>query len=206
MGTTVEFFFDCGSPYSYLASTQIEALAVRTSAQVVWRPFLLGAVFKATGSGQPEAVTNMYKARYLFKDLQDWSKYYGLPSLVLPENFPVDSLKADRLALVAHEAGQLVSWTHTVFRAAFVDGRDVSDPNVLSDLLRQLELDPQPAFARMLSPEIKDRLRKNTEEAVSRGAFGAPTFFVGSEMFFGNDRMGFLEAALIEAAKRSGEG
>lgn len=202
----VEFFFDCGSPYSYLASTQIEALAERTSAQIVWRPFLLGGVFKATGSGQPEAVTNMYKARYLFKDLQDWAKYYGLPALVLPDNFPVDSLKADRLALVAQEAGQLVRWTHTVFRAAFIEGRDVSDPNVLSDLLRQLELDPQPAFARMLSPEIKDRLRKNTEEAVSRGAFGAPTFFVGNEMFFGNDRMGFLEAALIEAAKGRGEG
>lgn len=206
MGTTVEFFFDCGSPYSYLASTQIEALAQRTTARLVWRPFLVGGVFKATGTGQPEALTNMYKARYLFKDLQDWSKYYGLPPLVLPDNFPVDALKADRLALVADDLGKGPAWVHTVFRASFVKGRDVSDPNVLSDLLRQLDIDPQPAFARMLSPEIKDRLRKNTEEAVSRGAFGAPTFFVGSEMFFGNDRMGFLEATLTEAAKVAAQG
>ncbi len=199
MGTTVEFFFDCGSPYSYLASTQIDAVAERTNAQVRWRPFLLGGVFKASGSTQPEALSNMYKARYLFKDLQDWSRYYGLPRLVLPDNFPVDSLKADRLALVAEELGKLAPYTHTVFRAAFVDGRDVSDPNVLSDLLRRVDIDPQPAFARMLSPDIKERLRKNTDEAVVRGAFGAPTFFVGTEMFFGNDRLGFVEAVLAAA-------
>ncbi len=194
----LEFFFDYGSPYSYLASTQVEALAQRTGAQLRWRPFLLGGVFKATGGEPP--VSNMYKARYLYKDLQDWARVYGLPQVVLPDGFPVNSLSADRLGFVAEEVGLLPAWSHVVFRAAFVEGRDISRPEVLRELAASAGLDPQAAFARMLSPEVKDRLRLNTEEAVRRGAFGAPTFFVGEQMFFGNDRLGFVEAALQRAA------
>lgn len=190
----LEFFFDYGSPYSYLASTQVEALVTRTNATLRWRPFLLGAVFAATGGESP--VGNMYKARYLFKDLQDWAAHYDLSPVVLPDGFPVNSLSADRLGLVAEEKGLLPAFTHLVFRAAFVEGRDISRPEVLRELATAAGLDPQAAFARMLSTEIKDRLRLNTEEAVQRGAFGSPTFFVGETMFFGNDRLQFVEAAL----------
>ncbi len=162
-----------------------------------WRPLLLGGVFKATGNEPP--ATNMYKARYLFGDLQAWARHYGLPKVALPRNFPTDSLKADRLALVADEAGKLAQWTHAAFARAFVLGDDLSDPQVLTDLLRQVGLDPQASFARMLSPEIKELLRRNTEEAVDRGVFGVPAFFVKGQMFFGNDRLHFVEAALKEA-------
>lgn len=197
---TLEFFFDYGSPYSYLAATQVEAVAARASAEVMWKPFLLGAVLKATGSGQSEAASHMYKARYFYKDLQDWTRFYGLPPLVLPPQFPVESLKANRLGLVAQQKGKLSAYTRTVYDAAFVRGIDISQPQVLTELVAQVGLDPQEAFARMLSQEIKDRLRKNTDDAVERGAFGAPTFFVGDEMFFGNDRLFFVEQALQKAA------
>jgi 2-hydroxychromene-2-carboxylate isomerase len=193
-GKTLEFFFDLGSPYSYLASTRVEALAQRAGATLRWRPFLVGAVFKTTGNVAP--AFNLFKARYLLKDLGDWTRSYKLPDLVLPANFPVDTLKANRLALVAQEQGRLPQWTCAVFEAAFVRGQDISAPGVLAELLRGLDIDPQQAFARMLSQQIKDALRQNTDEAVSRGAFGAPTFFVGEDMYFGNDRLDFVEAAL----------
>jgi 2-hydroxychromene-2-carboxylate isomerase len=195
MQRTLEFFFDCASPYSYLASTRIEGIAQRTGAQLVWRPFLLGAVFKATGNGG--MTDNLYRARYFLKDLGDWCRAYRLPPFKLPPSFPMDALKADRLALVAHEQGKLPAFVHAVFRAGFALGRDTSSPQVLSDVLRAVELDPQAAFARMLSPEIKSQLRKNTDEAIDRGAFGAPACFVGEDMYFGNDRLAFVEAALV---------
>ena len=192
----LEFFYDFGSPYSYLASTQVEALVARTGATHSWRPMLLGGVFKATGNETP--ASNMYKARYLFGDLQSWARHYDLPKVVLPRSFPTDSLKADRLALVAEEQGKLVQWTHGAFARAFVLGDDLADAEVLTDLLRQVGMDPQASFARMLSPEIKERLRRTTEEAVDRGVFGAPTFFVNGQMFFGNDRLHFVERALAQ--------
>ncbi len=194
MARTLEFFFDYGSPYSWLACRQVEALARRTSAELRWRPFLLGAVFKATGNQTP--AQNTYKARYLLKDLGDWTRTLGLPAFMPPASFPTDSLKANRLGLVADELGKLPAYSHAVYRTSFNEGRDISQPQVLADLLRGIGIDPQAAFARMLSQEIKDRLRKNTEEAVERGAFGAPTFFIGDDMYFGNDRLPFVEAAL----------
>jgi 2-hydroxychromene-2-carboxylate isomerase len=190
----LEFFFDLGSPYSYLASTQVEALVARASATLKWRPFLLGGVFSATGNEPP--TTNMYKARYLFKDLQDWANHYRLPPVAIPEDFPGNSLKANRLALVADEQGKLPGFVNAAYRAAFVDGQSLSDAQVLTEVCRGAALDVQASFARMLSQEVKDRLRRNTEEAVGKGAYGAPTFFIGDEMFFGNDRLLFVEAAL----------
>jgi 2-hydroxychromene-2-carboxylate isomerase len=194
MARTLEFFFDYASPYSYLATEQVEAVAKRTGAEIRWRPFLLGAVFKATGNVPP--VTNAHKAMYLGKDLADWARYLGLPEFQLPSAFPVNSLKANRLGLVAAEHGSIVPFTRAAFRAAFVEGKDVGDPSVLAELARGVGLDPEKALAQAESQEIKDALRRNTEEAVSRGAFGAPTFFVGDQMFFGNDRLMFVERAL----------
>jgi 2-hydroxychromene-2-carboxylate isomerase len=198
----LEFFFDYGSPYSYLASTQVEALAQRTGATLRWRPFLLGAVFKATGNAPPAG--NLYKARYLYKDLQDWAKHYGLPPLVIPEGFPNDSLKADRLGLLAEEQGRLVAFTHAVYRLAFVEGRDIGSEQVLGEALAAAGMDPAASFARASSQELKDRLRQNTEEAIERGAYGSPVFFVGDELFFGNDRLHFVEAALKASGKLQG--
>jgi 2-hydroxychromene-2-carboxylate isomerase len=197
MAKTLEFFFDYASPYSYLASEQLAAVVKRTGAELRWRPFLLGAVFKATGNVPP--ITNPSKGMYLAKDLEDWTRYLGLPSLRFPDSFPINSLKANRLGLVAAEHGSIAPFSHAAFRASFVEGKDVNDPQVLAELARSVGLEPEKALARMDNQEIKDALRRNTDEAVARGAFGAPTFFVGERMFFGNDRLMFVERALSEA-------
>jgi 2-hydroxychromene-2-carboxylate isomerase len=197
MAKILEFFFDYSSPYSYLACQQVEAVAQRTGAELRWRPFLLGAVFKATGNVPPISTAN--KASWLLRDVQEWTSYLGLPPFRMPENFPINSLKANRLGLVAAEQGRIVPFSHAAFRAAFAEGKDLSDPQVLAGLARLAELDPEQALAKSETQEIKDALRRNTDEALSRGAFGAPTFFVGDELFFGNDRLMFVERALSRA-------
>jgi 2-hydroxychromene-2-carboxylate isomerase len=197
MAKTLEFFFDYASPYSYFASAQVEAVAQRTGAEIRWRPFLLGAVFKATGHLPPISTAN--KAAWLLRDVQAWASHLGLPPFRMPENFPINSLKANRLALVAAEQGRVVPFSHVAFRAAFADGKDLADPQVLAELARGAELNPEQALAKSETQEIKDGLRRNTDEALERGAFGAPTFFVGEELFFGNDRLMFVEHALSRA-------
>ncbi|WP_224361810.1 2-hydroxychromene-2-carboxylate isomerase [Hyalangium versicolor] len=194
MAKTLEFFFDYASVYSYLASTQVEEVAKRTGAELRWRVFLLGAVFKAAGNVSPVTVAS--KATYLVKDLQDWTSYLGLPPFQMPSNFPFNSLKVNRLGLVAAEEGKIAAFSHAVYRAAFADGRDLNDPAVIAEVLHSVGLDAEKAQARAETQDIKDALRRNTEEAIARGAFGAPLFFVGEEMFFGNDRLMFVERAL----------
>jgi 2-hydroxychromene-2-carboxylate isomerase len=197
MAKTLEFFFDYASPYSYFACEQVEAVAQRTGAELRWRPFLLGAVFKATGNVPPVSTAN--KAAWLLRDVQDWASYLGLPPFRMPESFPINSLKANRLGLVAAEHGRIAPFSHAAFRAAFAEGRDLADPQVLAELARAAEVDPAQALAKAETQEIKDALRRNTDEALARGAFGAPTFLVGDELFFGNDRLMFVERALSRA-------
>lgn len=195
MQKTLEFFFDYTSPYSYLASTQVEAVCARAGAKLSWRPFLLGAVFKSAGNASPSVVP--LKARHMLKDLHDWTRHYGLPDIALPPAFPMNSMKPDRLGLVADEQGKIAAFTHAVYRAVFVLGRDASEDEVLGALLAEVGLDPMAAFARAASPEIKEKLRANTDDASRRGAFGAPTFFVDeTDMYVGNDRLAFVERAL----------
>jgi 2-hydroxychromene-2-carboxylate isomerase len=197
MAKVLEFFFDYASPYSYLASTRVEAVARRTGAELQWHPFLLGAVFKESGNTSP--ASNMCKARYMLKDLLDWTRHYDLPDFVLPEGFPSSSLKAARLGLVADEQGRLVAFTHALYREVFVEGKDLSDLTILTGVLQRIGLGAEESLRRSESPEIKDRLRRNTDGALARGAFGAPTFFIGDDMYFGNDRLPFVETALKAA-------
>jgi 2-hydroxychromene-2-carboxylate isomerase len=194
MPKTLEFFFDLVSPYSYLASTQLDALAERTGARVLWRPFLLGAVFKATENVSPATIPA--KGLYLLKDFGDWSRHYGLPALQLPEIFPFNSLLLQRLALVADEQGRLPVFGHRMYRAIYQENRDVTSAEEVTALLAEEGMDAKAYLARAEAAEIKDRLKANVEEAVRRGAFGAPTFFIGEEMFVGNDRLMFVEKAL----------
>jgi 2-hydroxychromene-2-carboxylate isomerase len=194
MAKTLEFFFDFASPYSYLASTQVERICERTGARLEWKPVLLGAIFKATGNVSP--LTNPVKAMYLMKDVLDWSKHYGIPPLVLPEVFPIPSLKADRLALVALEQGRLPALVRAVYAAAFQKGLDISQQAVLAEALKAAEMDVASSLAKTETQPLKDALRANTDDALGRGAFGLPLFFVGDEMFVGNDRLLFVEAAL----------
>jgi 2-hydroxychromene-2-carboxylate isomerase len=192
----VEFFFDIGSPYSYLAATQLKALGERTRARVRWRPFLLGGVFKAAGNTMPAQVPA--KASYMLRDLDRWAESYGVP-FRMPSQFPVNTLTCQR-ALVA--AGRLAGeevispFALGLYHAYWVADRDVSDPQVIRDVAQSVGLDGDAVVAATTDAAVKDALRAATEEAVARGAFGAPTFFVGEELFWGNDRLLHVEGLL----------
>jgi 2-hydroxychromene-2-carboxylate isomerase len=188
---TLEFFYDFVSPYSYLASTRVEALAARTGATLRWRPFLLGGVFKATGNHAPLDVPA--KGRHMWLDLERWARRLGV-GLQRPEPFPFASILALRTALAAEAAGSLVPYTHAVYRAAWVDGRDVASPEVLAAVASEAGLDGAALVA--AAPGYKEALMKQTQAAVDRGAFGAPACFVGEALFIGNDRLEFVEEAL----------
>lgn len=190
MTRTLEFFFDFGSPTTYLAWTQIRGLAARTGADLVWRPFLLGGVFKATGNASP--VTIPAKGRYMVRDMARYAKQYGVPMVMNP-HFPINTLPLMRGAVSCQMDGPFDDYVGLVFRALWERGLNLGDPEVLEATLRTGGLDPHDFAARIQRPDVKERLVANTDEAVRRGAFGAPTFFVGEEMFFGQDRLPALE-------------
>lgn len=190
---SLEFFFDLSSPYSYLAATQLPALAARAGAEIAWRPMVLHAVFKATGNDMPARVEA--KARYMLADLERWAHHYGVP-FRFSSHFPANTIKAMRLILVAGGEGRAGDAAIAAFRAMWVEDRDIAAPAELSAIARRVGLDPEAALAAIESPEVKDQLRANTDEAIRRGAFGAPAIMVGDELFWGNDRLHFVEEAL----------
>jgi len=187
--TAIEFYYDPVSPYTYLASTQIKALAARAGAEIVWKPMLLGKVFEAAGNRMPAAVPA--KGRYLFQDIKLWARHYGVP-LTMPTVFPANSLIAQRVAC-ALSAAQLPDFACAMMKAYWAEGLDISQPEVVVAVANSLGLDGAALLAAAQAPEAKDKLRALTDEAVSRGVFGAPTFFVGTQMFWGNDRLPLIE-------------
>jgi 2-hydroxychromene-2-carboxylate isomerase len=193
---TLEFFYDFVSPYSYLASTRVEAIAARTGATLRWRPFLLGGVFKATGNHAPIEIPA--KGRHMWLDLERWARRLEV-GLKRPEPFPFASILALRSAFAAEAAGKLVQFTHAVYRAAWVEGRDVANPEVLAAVATEAGLDGAALVA--AAPGYKEALMKQTQAAIDRGAFGAPSCFVGEELFMGNDRLDFVEEALRLAGR-----
>lgn len=189
----VEYFFDYVSPFAYLADTQLPALLARTRAEVVYRPFFLGGVMQASKNSPPITVPN--KGRYMFTDIQRWAKRYGVPANPNP-HFPVNTLNAMRAAVAAVDEPKFADFHKAMFRGVWVDGQNLADEAVLKGVIDAAGLDGAALLARSKDQAVKDTLRKNSEEAVERGAFGAPTFFVGDEMFWGNDRLDFLEETL----------
>ncbi len=189
MTRKLEFFYDYVSLYSYLANSQLSRIA----AEVVYRPMLLGGVMKSVGNVPPTLV----KARgnYLFKDAERWAQRYGIEYKMNPA-FPQNTVSAMRLALVAQENGLLSAVHQPLFDAMWVEQKQLSDNTVLRDIVSKSALPLEETMAEINSDRIKDKLRANTDEAVDRGAFGAPTMFVEDEMFFGNDRLEFVEDAL----------
>ena len=193
---TVEFFFDVGSPASYLAWTQLPRLAAETNAVVAWRPMLLGGVFKATGNASP--VTVPAKGRWMNEDIARWARRYGVPFAFNPY-FPINTLTLMRGAtgLQMRRPDELPRYLDVIERAMWEASKNLGDPAVLAATLAEAGFDAEEFVALVGDPEVKAKLVATTEEAVARGVFGAPTFFVGDAMFFGQDRLEFVREALL---------
>lgn len=187
--TLIDFYWEPSSPYSYLASTLIEALAQRLGARLAWKPILLGKVFEATGNRMNVAVEA--KGRYMFADLELLARHYHLP-LSPPKVFPVNSVAVGRVALAAPAESQ-PSVSKALMHAYWGEGRDVGQVEEQRRVLAGLGLDVEAVLARTQDPAVKDELRRNTDEAIARGAFGAPSFFVNGRLFWGADRLWLLE-------------
>jgi 2-hydroxychromene-2-carboxylate isomerase len=189
----LEFFFDFGSPTTYLAHTQMPVIASRTGAEVIYRPMLLGGVFKATGNQSPAMIAA--KSKWMDSDLKAFARRYGVPYARNPW-FPVNTMMLMRGAVAMQKENRLAPYADAVFRAMWVEPQNLNDPQVVGTVLAKAGFEPKQMLGLAEDQSVKDELRKNTEEAVSRGVFGAPTFFIGDKMFFGQDRLDFVEEAL----------
>jgi 2-hydroxychromene-2-carboxylate isomerase len=194
----LEFFFDYGSPYSYLADARVADVAQRTGAELIHRPMLLGGVFKATGNRSPFVEPVESKRAYFGQELRRWVDHLGV-SFVHNPHFPINTLLLMRCAHAALQAGCFDAFHRAVYPAFWAEGRDLGDPAVIEGVLARAGLDGPALLGAAGEAPAKDALRACTDLAVARGVFGAPTFFVGDEMFFGNDRLDFVERALVGA-------
>lgn len=194
---TIDFYFDCSSPWTWLAFTGIHDIADRNGATINWKPILVGGIFNAVNQSVYEQRANPVpvKARYYQKDLADWADYYGI-KIGMPPVFPVNAVKCMRGALVALDEGCLVPYARAVFEAYWGDLKDISQDEVLAAICDEVGLDSTDFLVRITQDAIKARLRANTDEVIERGGFGSPTIFVGTFMFFGNDRLPLVERAL----------
>jgi 2-hydroxychromene-2-carboxylate isomerase len=188
----IEFWYDFASTYSYLSAMRIEALAGAAGVEVAWKPFLLGPIFAAQGWTTSPFNLQPAKGRYMVRDIERLAAARGL-RFALPAVFPQNSLLAARLALVGGDEGWIAAFTRAVYVAEFADGADISDRARMGSLLESLGVDSGRVFARIDEPDLKQRLRRQTAEAQALGMFGAPSFRVGEELFWGDDR---LEQAL----------
>jgi len=192
----LEFFFDCSSPWTYLAFENI--LKLELPVEIDWRPFLVGGVFNTVNDSvyQNRAKPVPAKARYYAKDLADWTRVSGL-KIGQPPVFPVNSVKVMRGAFVALERDVLVPYARAAFRRYWGDLEDVSQDDVVGEIAAEAGLDRADFFDKITAQPYKDKLRANTEELIERGGFGSPTLYLnGDDMYFGNDRLPLLEARL----------
>jgi 2-hydroxychromene-2-carboxylate isomerase len=199
MRTTLEFFYDVGSPWTYLAFHRIEEVAAEARAELTWKPILVGGVFNAVNPGVYAARANPVKARsaYMHKDLADWARLYGLRIVWPPAVFPVNSVQAMRGVLAAFDLGRGVEYSRAAFEAYWGENLDISLDGVLAGVARRAGLDTREVALRLASPECKQRLRANTDELIARGGFGSPTMIVGGDdLYFGNDRLVLVREAL----------
>jgi 2-hydroxychromene-2-carboxylate isomerase len=201
---TLEFFFDVSSPWTYLAFENIQPIAHRHGVAIDWRPFLVGGVFNTVnptvyaGRENPPPAP---KRAYYAKDLQDWARYTGI-RIGAPPVFPVNSVKAMRGAFLALERDLLVPYARAMFDAYWGELRDISQDDVLADVVARVGIAPQAFFEYIAADACKARLRASTEELMARGGFGSPTIFLDrTEMFFGNDRLPLVQHWLEQATR-----
>lgn len=190
---TIEFLYDFGSPASYLAHCRLQGVAARTGATVAHVPILLGAVFKATGNASPVACPA--KGRYVGIDLLRFAARDGVPFVMNP-HFPINTMPLMRLAAALQDDPRYLRFVDFMFDAMWHYPRNLGDPAEVAGVVANAGFDVAATLALAETAATKDRLRANTDAAVARGVFGAPTFFVGDEMWFGQDRLDWVEAAV----------
>jgi 2-hydroxychromene-2-carboxylate isomerase len=196
---TVEFFFDCSSPWTYLGFHRMEQLSDELRQPVVWRPFLLGGVFNTVNPSvyRSREAPVPAKQAYMAKDMADWARHYGLAIRWPQPIFPINSVKAMRACFHAEAAGRLVPFARAVFEAYWGRALDISQDAVLADAASAAGLDPAAMLTAAAAGEAKAKLRANTDELIARGGFGSPTVFVDqADMYFGNDRLDLVGAAV----------
>ena len=195
MTKTVEFYFDFGSPAAYLAYTQLPHVCADTGATLVYKPMLLGGVYQATGNASPGAIPA--KGRYTVRDYERHARKYGVPYVNNP-HFPIITLFLMRAVsgVQLREPERLQDLLAAVFKAMWIDALDLNQPALTARTLQDAGFAPEAVQALAADPEVKAALKATTEEAVARGVFGAPTSFVGDEMFFGQDRMDMIREEL----------
>ena len=194
MGAQLEFYFDFGSPTAYLAYRRLQQLAGQYSLDIKYQPMLLGGVFKAAGNNSPVAVPA--KGKYMLEqDLPRFASRYQV-ELNFNPHFPINTLNLMRGAIAARQLGCFDAHTAAVFQAIWVDGKNMGEPDIVAEVLSAAGLDAGAIIAGSQQPDVKAALIANTEAAVARGVFGAPTMFMNGQMYFGQDRLDFVEEAL----------
>ena len=196
----IEAFFDCSSPWTYLAFRNLQQMAAEQQVAVRWRPILVGGVFNKVNPSVYAMRDNPIPAKwaYMLKDMQDWARRSGLTIHFPPRIFPINSVKAMRACLWLEPLGRMAPFAAAVFEAYWSRQEDIASDAVLAALAQQVGADPQALLHGIAQPDVKTQLMANTDELIARGGFGSPTFFIGDDMYFGNDRLGLL----MEAAQR----
>jgi 2-hydroxychromene-2-carboxylate isomerase len=199
----LEFFFDCSSPWTYLAFHNIQPLAHEFGQGIKWRPILVGGIFNTVNPSvyQSREKPVPAKASYYRKDLADWARLAGLEIRIRPTVFPVNSVKAMRGCLLLAPEGRLVPFARAVCEAYWRDDQDISRDEVLAAICDRMAIDHVHFFAGISQQAVKDQLKANTDELMERGGFGSPTIYLDrDDMYFGNDRLPLLRAALERRA------
>ena len=195
MTNKLEFFYDCSSPWTYLAFEGIEPLSKRQNYQLIWKPILVGGIFNLTNPSVYESRSNPVKEKlaYSQKDMKDWSKVRGV-EFNWPDIFPINSVKAMRGSFFAINEGLVVEYSREVFRSYWTDGKDISNTDVLSEIVESLGMDSVKFLEFIVEDKTKEALKKNTQELIERGGFGSPTIYLNdTDMYFGNDRLHLIE-------------
>ena len=195
MSKTVEFYFDLGSPATYLAYTQLPKICAQTDSLLIYVPILLGGVFKATGNASPATIPA--KGLYMFQDLDRYARRYGVPLKFNP-HFPINTLMLMRAVtgIQLRHPERFQAFIDCLFHALWVEGRSLDDLATVASVLTENGFDPTQVLALTADEEVKATLKDNTEKAVQRGVFGAPSMFVDNQLFFGQDRLEFVIEAL----------
>ena len=196
--TTVEFFFDYSSPWTYLAFDRIEAFCEKNNAELIWKPFLVGGVFNKVNPSVYQRRENPVppKDNYYRKDMNDWARYQRI-TLIKPSVFPLNSVKALRGAFVAIEECKISDYSRECFKAYWTNDKDISKEEILQPIAEAAGMDGEAFMAKIAEEPIKRKLFETTDEIISREGFGSPTFFINkTDMYFGNDRLELMQAAI----------